>query len=51
MNDDPNESIIDLEIKEKGLNENPRVIELASQFFTDVSIETKIYTKDKEGIE
>ena len=27
-----------------------RVIELTSQFFTDVSIETKIYTKTKKGL-
>ena len=29
---------------------NRRVIELTSQFFTDVSIDTKIYTKTKKGL-
>ena len=29
---------------------NRSVIELTSQFFTDVSIETKIYTKTKKGL-
>lgn len=50
MNDDPNESIIDLENKKRDWMKNRRVIELTFQFFTDVSIETKIYTKTKKGL-
>ena len=50
MNDDTNESIINLEIKKRDWMKNRSVIELTSQFFTDVSIETKIYTKTKKGL-
>ena len=50
MNDDPNESIIDLENKKRDWIKNRRVIELTSQFVTDVSIETKIYIKTKKRL-
>ena len=49
MNDDPNESIIDLEIKKRDWMKNRSVIELTSQFFTDVSIETNIHIKTNKG--